>query len=142
MLPFAFTGLNLNAVKLLGIGLVITFILYKWYDYTSTIDNLTNKLQTEIQSHNLTKSEALIYQADIDRLKITIEDQNRQITNLSIARDKAITDYNNYKNLPISSRLNNDEIKILLDSDPEFKKTCEYGLKLNKEISKLKYKDL
>lgn len=142
MFPLAFTGLNTNILKLAGIGIVLSIILYKWYDYTSTIDNLTNKLNNEIQAHNLTRSEAMIYQADIDKLKRTIQDQNRQIDNLALARDKAISDYENYKNLPISNRLNNEEIKILLDSDPEFKTTCEYGLQLNKEISKLKYKDL
>lgn len=142
MLPLAFAGVNFNMAKWVGIGIIVTFILYKWYDYTSAIDNLTNKLNAEIQAHNLTRSEVIVYQADIDKLKRTIEDQNRQIDSLALARDKAISDYNNYKNLPISNRLNNDEIKMLLDSDPEFKKTCEYGLQLNKELSKLKYKDL
>lgn len=142
MLPLAFAGFNFNMVKWVGVGIMVTFILYKWYDYTATIDNLTNKLNVEIQAHNLTRSEAIIYQADIDMLKLTIQEQNKQIDKLAIARDKAISDYKNFMKLPISNRLNNDEIKMLLDSDPEFKKTCEYGLQLNKELSKLKYKDL
>ena len=100
------------------------------YDRATVIvtnkDNYISKLENEVKTLNTTIDK---YNHYVDTLKATTDDLNNKLSKM-----------NKYKNL--ARKYKTRFIKLINSEINYSKATCEEGLKLNKAIAKIKYKDL
>ena len=128
----------------IGIPLIITLISVvgtKLYMMSSTIDKLEDQIE-DLKNKKLTLEVDLQTERDnITLLKTTIQEQNTEIEKMAIKNQNTVKAFNDFKKKTDKEKYN-EEVLDLMSSELWKSQTCEDGLKLNREIAKLKYKDL
>lgn len=129
-------------ITLTLIGSVAGFVWYKIWTLTSELDTTRIELNEVTYKANHLKLELAIEKGNVKELQDVLNSTNTKLKELTINKEKLEKDINTYRNKSLEERLANEELKKLLASNQEEKKTCEYGLKLNQYIGGLKYEDL
>ena len=131
----------LYVVLVLG---VVGAIGYKFYELNTQINSLEVKLDKLTKDYNSKVVDVGLAKANNKRLEVAIKKQNSYIDGLKVNYDNVLTKWNNLRNKPpkvIYKTLYNTVYKDI-NSTSIINGDCAEGLKLNKQISNLKYKDL
>lgn len=103
-------------------------------------------LNTEIQRLNneivVQKAQGVVYESDISNLKKTISSNNSLIDSMKIERDKLSKTITIWKQQARDEKIRNEQLKVAIKKYSDANATGEACLEYNREISKLKYKDL
>lgn len=134
----------MNQLAMFGILLTIIlgYVGYKYNDMSNQIEYLQHNLELNISKNNQNVLELALLKGNENRLKQALDEVNKQLKQISLDKEDIEKKFEDYKNLPLDKKVTNKELLELLKKDDQFKKTCEYGLQLNKKISGLKYEDL
>ena len=103
-------------------------------------------LKTDIQRLNrelvIEKAQGAIYESDISNLKKTISDNNSLIDSMKIERDKLSETITIWKQQATDEKIRNEKLKVAIKKYSDANATGESCLEYNREISRLKYKEL
>ena len=103
-------------------------------------------LKTDIQRLNrelvIEKAQGAIYESDISNLKKTISDNNSLIDSMKIERDKLSETITIWKQQATDEKIRNEKLKVTIKKYSDANATGEACLEYNREISRLKYKEL
>lgn len=116
-------------------------IFYKYNSLQNTIEKLNKEVADLTTENNLLTLEKELYIKDVNLLKSTIADQNKEIEKLAIQKVDLQKVYDTYKKKTTAEMFKQHKQLSELLADQN-KSTCEYGEKLNKAISEINYKDL
>lgn len=116
-------------------------ILFKYNQMSNQIEDLESMLALEISKGNEKSVQLGLANANYNAVKLALDDVNQQLKDITLDKEQVEKELKDFQNLPLSERITSKELKELLAKDDNFKKTCEYGLELNRRISGLKYED-
>lgn len=134
----------MNQLAIFGVllAIILGYVGYKYNDMNNQIEYLQHNLELNISKNNQNTLELALIKGSEKRLKQALDEANKQLKQISLDKEDIEKKFEDYKNLPLDKKVTNKELLELLKKDDQFKKTCEYGLQLNKKISGLKYEDL
>lgn len=104
-------------------------------DLKSDIQRLNNELVIQ-------KAQGAIYESDISNLKKTIADNNSLIDSMKIERDKLSETITMWKQQATDEKIRNDKLRVAIKKYSDANATGEACLEYNREISRLRYKEL
>ena len=105
----------------------------------SELNTEIHKLNNEIIIH---KTQSVIYETDINNLKLAISKNNFIIESMKVERDKLSSTITMWKQQATDEKILNEKLKGTIKKYSDANATGEACLEYNREISKLKYKDL
>lgn len=114
--------------------------------YIGLLKGENGDLKTDIQRLNhelvIEKAQGAIYESDISNLKKTISDNNSLIDSMKIERDKLSETITMWKQQATDEKIRNEKLKVTIKKYSDANATGEACLEYNREISRLKYKEL
>ena len=124
------------------IAVVASIISWKFYDFISVINKQNAEIDKLRKQYVVAQVDLKTERENVKLITKVVEDQHKTIDTLKARNQDIVTKFNNFKIQADKDKYKSAQALKLMQSELFKSNSCEAGIELNKEISKLKYKDL